>query len=120
MTRSVSRSEHAVWKKSTLTTICESCERLLIICRRRWMFSLTCLMSRLSSAWSPLVRAWLYRSRNEGTHFSQDVVDVAVVLGEPLGELVVLLRERPDVDAAQRVRLRERESEREARPVFLD
>lgn len=84
------------------------------------MFSLTCLMSRLSSAWSPQVSAGLYRSRNEGTHFSQDVVDVAVVLGEPLGELVVLLRERPDVDAAQRVCLRERESEREARPVFLD
>lgn len=35
VTRRVSRSEQAVWKKRTLTTICESCERLLIICRRR-------------------------------------------------------------------------------------
>lgn len=116
MTRSVSRSEHAVWKKSTFTTICASCDRLLIMFSRRWMFSLTCLMSRLSSACA--CRACQLRTRSEKaaavTNLSQDVVDIAVVFREPFCELIVLLCERADVDAAERVRLRERQREREA------
>lgn len=51
------------------------------------------------------------------TYLAQDVVDVAVVLGEPFRELVVLLGEGPDVDAAQRVGLREGEREREPWPA---
>lgn len=38
-----------------------------------------------------------------------------MVFREALGELVVLLGERPDVDAAERVGLRERKRERESR-----
>lgn len=48
------------------------------------------------------------------TDFAEDIVNVAVMFCEPFGELVVLFRERPDVDAAERVRLRERQREREA------
>lgn len=51
------------------------------------------------------------------THLPQHVVDVAVVLRKALRELVVLLREAPDVDTAQRVRLREGEGEGEAGTV---
>lgn len=127
MTSKVSRSEHAVWKKRTLTTIWASCDRLPIMLRRRWIFSLTCLMRRLSSACrrekEESQEELGERERRRGlngcrgkrgqTHLAQDVIDVAVMLGEALGELVVLLGERPDVDAAERVGLREGEGERE-------
>lgn len=52
-------------------------------------------------------------SAGSGDHLAQDVVNVPVVFREAFGELIVLLRERPNVDAAQRVRLRERQRERE-------
>lgn len=51
---------------------------------------------------------------NPKTDFAEDIVNVAMVFCEPFGELIVLFRERPDVDAAERVRLRERQREREA------
>ena len=86
----------------------------------RWIFSLTCLMRRLSSAYrergkcgsrSAPYGIW---GRIKKTDFAEDIVNVAVVFCEPFGELVVLFREGPDINAAERVRLRERQREREA------
>lgn len=49
------------------------------------------------------------RNRTRGVAYrSQDIINIARILGETFRKLVVLFRERPNVDTTQRVRLRKR------------
>jgi hypothetical protein len=64
---------------------------------------------------SSLIKKRFEEINHKKTDFAEDIVNVAMMFCEPFGELVVLFRERPDIDATERVRLRERQREREAR-----
>lgn len=56
-------------------------------------------------------------SGSKCTRLPKNVVDIAMMLGKAFRELVVLLRERADIDAAEGVGLGERERQRKAGPV---
>lgn len=60
-----------------------------------------------------LVSTETVNSRKAMSDLSQNVVDFAMVLGETFCELIILICERTNVDAAKRVCLRKRQSQRE-------